>query len=119
MQSYEKFKRVQQEKVALFSSLKTDLKELTMLLNTKMKSHFPKGKLHAITEAEEHQEMEQEHALGSGAIRSESISMAPQAHMPRALPSMKAPVQTSESRGELDALEGQLRDIEAQLKDIQ
>ncbi|MAG60970.1 hypothetical protein CL619_04240 [archaeon] len=116
MQSYEKFKRVQQEKVHLFTSLKADLKELNMLIGSKMKAHFPKGKLHAITETEEHIEMEKEHALDDGAIRSESIGMAPQARHPKAAP--LNPI-TSESHNELDQLEDQLRDIEAQLKGIQ
>jgi hypothetical protein len=116
MQSYEKFKNVQQEKVNLFSILKADLKELNMLINTKMNGHFPKGKLHAITETEEHAEMEAEHALEDGAIRSESIGMAPQARRPK--PAALNPI-ASESHNELDQLEDQLRDIEAQLKGIQ
>ncbi len=116
MQSYEKFKRVQQEKVNLFSGLKVELKELNTLLGTKMKAHFPQGKLHAITESEEHAEMEKEHALEDGAIRSESIGMASQARMPRKAPANPIVV---ESHNELDQLEDQLRDIEAQLKGIQ
>ena len=68
MQSYEKFKRVQQDKVHLFTSLKTDLKELNMLLGTKMKAHFPQGKLDAITEADEHNRIEKQHELEEGEI---------------------------------------------------
>ena len=116
MQSYEKFKRIQQEKVNSFSALKADLKELSLLLNTKMKGHFPKGKLQVITEVEEHAQMQKEHSLGEGEIRAEPVGMARQTRAPQTLPTMKA--RAADSHGELDALEGQLRDIEGQLKEI-
>ena len=116
MQSYEKFKRVQQDKVHLFTSLKTDLKELNMLLGTKMKAHFPQGKLDAITEADEHNRIEKQHELEEGEIRSERISMARQAPAPRRLPAASS---APEPKHELDQLEDQLRDIESQLKNIQ
>ena len=117
MQSYEKFRRVQEEKVRYFSQLKADLKELNVLVGTKMKSHFPKGKLHAITETEEHEQMEKEHALEDGAVATDSVRMAPQARRPRSMPAAQPVVDKSKS--ELDQLEDQLRDIEAQLKGIE
>ena len=116
MQSYEKFRRVQQEKVNLFSGLKADLKELNGLIGGKMAAHFPKGKLHAISEAEEHEQMDADHALDEGAIRTDSVGMASQARMPKK--ASTNPIAT-ESHNELDQLEDQLRDIEAQLKGIQ
>ena len=78
-----------------------------------MKAHFPQGKLNAITEADEHTQMEKEHELTDGEIRSESIGMARQAPAPR------SPSIDQEPRHELDQLEDQLRDIEYQLKNIQ
>ena len=116
MQSYEKFKRIQQEKVQMFSQLKYDLKELNTLLKTKMKAHFPKGKLDAITEAQENQYMEKEHELDEREIALDSVKMAPVPRRSR----VAAPVAVVEKpKNELDQLEDQLRDIEAQLKGIQ
>lgn len=118
MQSYEKFKRIQEEKIHYFSELRADLKELNLLINNKLSAHFPKGKLHAITGEDEHREEEAEHALDDGPIRSESISMAPQVRAPR-MSSAKTSSPVEDSKSELDQLEDQLRDIESQLKGIQ
>lgn len=104
MQSYEKFKKIQEEKVATFNALKADIKALGGLLENKLKKHFPKGKLHALPtqkeippEKEEREEKPVE----------EAVSPEPTSKAERPLPS-----------SELDELESQLKEIEGQLKGI-
>src|SRR3989338_4955922 len=45
MQGYEKFKKVQEDKVALFTALKSDVRELNLLIEGQLKKYLPKGKL--------------------------------------------------------------------------
>ena len=101
MQSYEKFKRVQEEKKTYISELKLDLKELSNLINSKMKFYFPIGKLTAI--GEELDDSEDLEAEEEEPRRSSVRAAAPK------------PIEHSD----LDELETQLRDIESQLQGIQ
>ncbi|MDP3990114.1 MAG: hypothetical protein Q8Q01_02820 [archaeon] len=94
MQGYDKFKRVQGEKIALFKKLRSQVRELNSLVDGKMKKLFPKGSLPSI--------MKQE-------------NVTPKLEMPIAVSKPQpAPVQPKQ-RNELDELEFQLKDIENQL----
>ncbi|PIN87781.1 hypothetical protein COV12_01985 [Candidatus Woesearchaeota archaeon CG10_big_fil_rev_8_21_14_0_10_32_24] len=53
MQAHEKFMRIQEEKVMLFTQLKTDIQDLNSLIEHKLKKHLPKGKLKAVSRYEE------------------------------------------------------------------
>ena len=104
MQSYEKFRQIQEEKVATFNDLKESIKQLTTLLDHKLKRHFPKGK------------------LSVSALRREVPKMA----IPEEMDEETEEVETSRPVAapsphpitELDELESQLRDIEGQLRKI-
>ena len=95
MQGYEKFKAIQEDKVKAFGELRTDVRELTLLIE-KLRRLVPKGNLKAMhRHAEAKQvvvETHQEEISHFGAV-------APQP-----------------SHNELDELEDQLREIEDQLK---
>ena len=49
MQGYDKFRKIQEEKVILFNRLKLEVKELNSL-NHKLSKHLPKGKLAPVKE---------------------------------------------------------------------
>jgi hypothetical protein len=89
------------------------VKELNLLIGSKMKAHFPQGKLNAITESEEHEEINKEEKENSLETRPRS-QIVRQNQLPQA-----QTTSTREPKHELDALEDQLRDIESQLKNIQ
>ena len=108
MQSYEKFRQIQEEKVNTFNDLKESIKQLTTLLDHKLKHHFPKGK------------------LSISSVRRDIPKMAIPAKMENdddseetEVPARKA-AYTPEPHPitELDELESQLRDIEGQLRKI-
>lgn len=106
MQSYEKFRQIQEEKVATFNDLKESIKQLTSLLDHKLKHHFPKGKLSIST------------------LRRDVPKMAVPAEMEDEIEEVETPARktayTPEPHPitELDELESQLRDIEGQLRKI-
>ncbi len=105
MQSYEKFKRIQEEKKKYISELKLDLKELSSLLTGKLKFYFPIGKLTAIGEKLEADEEEAEDKKYVSSHRREE---------------KRSSVEKPEIKhSELDELESQLKDIESQLQGIQ
>jgi len=97
MQGYEKFRKLQEEKVATFAALKSDVKELNVLINHRLRKYLPKGKLRVVKEnvPELPEEMEPPLVRPAGTGR-------------------EAPKKT-----ELDELEVQLRDIENQLRKVQ
>ncbi len=102
MQGYEKFRKIQEEKVATFNVLKNDLKELDVLLEGKLRKYLPKGKLKILSpEEEKKQEVE---------VEEEHVEEVPVEEKPEP----KEYVRPAE--GELDALEAQLKEIEKQLK---
>ena len=121
MQSYEKFKIIQEAKVNYLNTLKTDVKELNLLIE-KLKKFFPQGKLKAVTKPE-----------FKLSIEKRNMEAVPQPQqMEREMPGIKEPgdeeestaptsipPSTSKPRGDIDELEAQLRDIEGQLKRIQ
>jgi hypothetical protein len=108
MQSYEKFKQIQEEKVTTFNSLKDSIKQLTTLLDHKLKRHFPKGKLSTSMLRREvpkmviPEQMEEEPQEMESEAPARKTAYAPESH----------PIT------ELDELESQLRDIEGQLRKI-
>ncbi len=101
MQGYEKFRQIQEEKVAMFSKLKNQVKELNYLIDTRLRRSFPKGKLKSahLKQSKETQAAPLE--------ESEPVTMPKQYTGPAAKP-----------KNELDELESQLKDIEGQLQGI-
>ncbi len=101
MQSYEKFKQIQEEKVATFAQLENDVKAINSLIENKLRNYFPKGKLKLISTEKEPEEKEE-------------VSAEPEpkkAYFPPR-PAIK------KTGSELDELESQLKDIESQLQGI-
>lgn len=113
MQGYEHFMQVKEEKVALITQLKLQVKELKSLIDYKFPRVLPKGKLKslvlkeskpAVPAKEEEEEMPEEE---------EEKMMA----HPKMAPKKEVPA-PAESPNELEDLERQLRDIEGQLRAI-
>ena len=109
MQGYEKFRSMQQEKVALFTALKTEVKELHAL-NEKLRKKLPKGKLQPVT-AEQQQKKNVEEAV------QEMPEEVPEEHHEEPVAAPPAPEPAAPPSG-LAALESQLQDIEQQLQNI-
>ena len=108
MQGYEKFRKIQEEKIATFAQLRDDVKELTSLMDSKLKKYFPKGKLRGVTQVRAPVELKD---LPSRKSRDEPTSTTPAPLQPLRVPEEKP-------SSELDALEGQLKDIENRLKTL-
>lgn len=100
MQGYEKFKKIQEEKVATFTALKNDVKELNTIINTKLRTLLPKGKLKPMKGQYEQ--------LDQDLPQEPKVSYSPRS---------TAPTPQAE-HDELDELEGQLKDIEGQLRSV-
>ncbi len=101
MQGYEKFRKLQEEKVATFAALKSDVKELNVLINHRLRKYLPKGKLKSIKEEAPGMPPEEQEEAERSRVRPTSSGR-------------EAPKKT-----ELDELEVQLRDIENQLRRVQ
>lgn len=104
MQGYEKFRKIQEEKVRTFTALKSDVKELSRLMDVRLRKFFPKGKLTPIREE----------------VKPEPIPLpkpAPPVERP-ASPQPGTPPAAPQPGNDLDELENQLKDIEGQLKGI-
>ena len=106
MQGYEAFRKIQEEKIAVFTQLRDDVKVLNNLVDNKLRRLLPKGKLAGMVkrpapraEVEEKEEMEPMPA-------------------PKAQPKMMMPKPEpkQEESPELDELESQLREIESRLR---
>src|SRR3989344_4652300 len=50
MQSYEKFRKIQNEKVSALKQLQSQVKELNSLIDVKLRGLLPKGNMHAVKE---------------------------------------------------------------------
>ncbi len=97
MQGYEKFRKIQEEKVGTFTQLRQDVRELNRLIDGKLKGYLPKGKLKGVAEEK------------PAAVREEWKSApSPSSYKPAEQP--------TPARTELDELESQLKDIEGQLR---
>ena len=115
MQGYETFRKIQEEKVALFTVLKAQVREINSLVDIKLKKYVPKGKLRGISEQQQQREEQHEEETLPGEPRIEVVPIERVQVQPRAVekPVARAPP------NELDELEKQLRDIENQLQNIQ
>ncbi len=102
MQGYEKFRKVQEEKIKIFHALKNDVKELSNIVEFKLKRRLPKGKLRPVT--------------GEGPMPSlpETEEEKPEVPVER----RTAPVKAKPMPNDLDELEAQLQDIEGQLRRV-
>lgn len=105
MQGDEGFKRIQDEKVDLFSRLKSQVREVNSIIENQLKRYLPKGKLKETPTAKpKKEELEEEEEV-----------LVEEALKPKPVPIKKeVPVKKSE----LEELEDQLRDIENQLRDV-
>ncbi len=112
MQGYETIRKIQEEKVALFTQLKLDVKELNGLVENKLHKYLPRGKIKELVKADAKKSVQQEVRIVKtvGPAKKEPImeprSVAPETPKQRVV-------------GGLDELEQQLQDIENQLKGIQ
>jgi hypothetical protein len=104
MQGYEKFRKIQEDKVALFTQLRTDLRILNSLIDDKLYKYLPKGKLKSISPSKEQEKPYEREEQPLAVSRPTVISSTP------------APGDAP--RSELDELENQLKDIESQLRSM-
>jgi len=110
MQGYEKFRKIQEEKVALFIDLKANVKDLSSLIDHKLRKYLPRGKLKPVTETK--REVEKVEVVTMDKFKpkvnpSLPIDSEPEREMERAKP-----------KNDLAELESQLNDIEVQLRNI-
>ena len=109
MQGYEKFRKIQEEKIAHFTQLRKQVKELNTLLDMRLRGHFPKGKLTATKE--KHTEVKEQKTFPAPEQSAEATPMVRQQEVPM-------PREAPPARDDLDELEAQLKEIENQLRDI-
>ena len=109
MQGYEQFIRVQQEKVAIFNSLKAATKEMSTLIDGNLHRYFPKGELQPMKVGGPQEEMK------LPPLPKEEMEEAPEEPEERL---EKKPVERK-PKSDLEQLEFQLKDIEKQLQRIQ
>jgi len=95
MQAYEHFNTIQEEKKAIMNDVREQVKEISRIINTDLKSKLPRGKLKALHDRYKARESSSPKIVKRPAARDTMPSNS------------------------LDNLENQLRDIERQLKDIQ
>jgi len=118
MQGYEKFRQIQEEKVNLFTSLKSEVKELNGLIENKLRKYFPKGKLKAVTKDLEREEMEKEDKrMLSNAV--EVVDAEPQPKAEKVVAPVQPYQEEKDPYSEINHLESQLKDIENQLRGLQ
>ncbi|MFH0701103.1 MAG: hypothetical protein V2A62_01565 [Candidatus Woesearchaeota archaeon] len=106
MQGYEKFRKIQEEKVTLFTQLKTDVRVLNSLVEDKLRKYLPKGKLKAV-------QLNQQPAKPADFAYQRDEE-------PLSSSTLSSPVPSTGkvSSSELDELESQLKDIETQLRNV-
>ncbi len=113
MQGYEQLRKVQEEKMALFMKLKGDVRDLNLLIETKLRRNFPRGKFKPTPREEIHEESHEEETVASVSTVSAPVAVAPRV--------VNAPAKKEavpEPPSELDELEAQLREIESQLNGL-
>lgn len=111
MQGYEQFIRIQEEKVAVFTALKSSVKELNALIDVDLRKYFPRGELQPLKMLRPGSGLqglpplpkEEEEPLEEEAPAEEKRERAPE----------------RKPKSDLDLLESQLKDIEKQLQKIQ
>lgn len=104
MQGYEAFRKIQEEKIAVFAQLRDEVKVLNNLIDTKLRRLLPKGKLAGVVKKPAARVEEKEE-------REPMPALKPQSKM-----AMPRPEPQQEDDNELDELESQLREIESRLK---
>jgi len=109
MQTYDNFRKIQEEKVATFNQLKMDIKELNLLIDNKLRGRLPRGNLKPVNKKAEMDEMTKE------ALKQELPVPKPVA-APVSAPKPAPEPMIQNSHNELEELEQQLKDIENQLK---
>ena len=113
MQGYEKFKRIQEEKVATIALLREQIKELQSMVNHDLRKYLPVGKLKPL------------HKEDPNRSFFEKKSDPFVDHGPSTVIEYdETPVKTysqkkAKPKNDLEELETQLQDIEHQLKNIQ
>ena len=115
MQGYEKFRAVQEEKVALFSVLQSNVKELKTLIDGKLRGYMPKGKLTSVT----HQELVKAELKEDREEMVEIVPMKSAKAQPEEVKVDVTPQVIDSGPSDLDQLEDQLHDIENQLQNLQ
>ncbi|MDO8656465.1 MAG: hypothetical protein Q7K45_04455 [Nanoarchaeota archaeon] len=111
MQGYEQFRKLQEMKVAQFTALRNDVKELNHLLDVKLRHHFPKGKVHHVPVAAAPKPAQQ-------IAQREEMEEQKQVVVPVRAPVRKEVSAPTPKKSDLDELEQQLQDIENQLRDV-
>ena len=106
MQGYEQFKQIQSEKVILFTTLKTQLKEIDSLINGYLYRHFPKGNLHPLQK----ETIPQLRPLSSKSAEQAPVSV----QLPES--ALEGDTQKSQKPVGLNELDSQLKEIERQLQ---
>ena len=113
MQGYEKFRAIQEDKVTLFTSLQSDLKELNNLIDGKLRKLLPKGSLTAVTQKQQLEEFKSKEKVEI----EDRVEVVPFKSSTPAAPTTPR----EENPAPLDdigILENQLRDIENQLQNL-
>ena len=101
MQGYEAFRKIQEEKIAVFAQLRDDVKVLNSLVDVKLRRLLPKGKLAGVVKK----------PMGRvEVVEKEEMEPMP---APKVMPK---PESQPEETPELDELESQLREIESRLR---
>lgn len=108
MQGFDRFKKLQQEKLVEFSKLKAEARALTILVDTKMRRCLPKGTLKSKAVKEE--KAKKVKAPEDITSIPESVTIASNLSAPEPAPKPE--------HSELEELEAQLQEIENQLKKV-
>jgi len=112
MQGYEKFRLLQEEKVTLFAKLKRELKEIEVMIDSKLRHYLPKGKLHPVTREDQKKRDEKEVVDSMSYMEEKPVPVQVVAASPMPVGKVVPP------KNELDDLESQLKDIQSQLEDL-
>ncbi len=111
MQGHEKFKKIQQEKLATFGQLKNDVKEINNLVEQKLKHLLPKGKLKTATLMQP--KIREAEVMPNERVKERPVELPPEETEE---PQEAEEEETPKDKSELDELEAQLQSIENQLK---
>lgn len=105
MQGYEKFRKIQEDKVVLFNVLKADVRDLNTIVDTKLKKYMPKGNLKVMKQEKPKEEQQQ--------VKVVLMNQAPKVVIEKY---HDEPVEVGNN--DLEDLENQLKSIEDQLRNI-
>ena len=118
MQGYEKFRRVQEEKIATIALLKEQVKELNLLVGHELRKYLPVGKLKPVLK-EETKKVFVEGPHDHYADHGPRTIVEPYEEEKVPVPAYKQTRTKTKPKNELEELEAQLQDIEHQLQNIQ